>query len=42
MKVIAREFLDPTDLSGAQAFCIAKAIEVVVVCEDKSLVFVTF
>ena len=29
------------DLSGAQAFCINKTMEVVVVCEDENLVFTT-
>ena len=41
-KVVARELLGPTDLSGAQAFCIHEATEVVVVYEDKNLVFAIF
>ena len=41
-KVVARELLSPTDLSRAQAFCIHKATEVVVVCEDENFVFATF
>ena len=42
MKVIARELLGPTDLFGAQVFPIHEAAEVVVVCEDKNLVFASF
>ena len=41
-KVIAKELLGPTDLCGAQAFRIHEAAEVVVVCEDKNLVFANF
>ena len=40
--MIVREFLGPTNLSGAQAFRIYEAAEVVVVCEDENLVFATF
>ena len=40
--MIAREFLGLTDLSGAQAFRIHEAAEVVVICEDENLVFATF
>ena len=40
--MVAGKLLGPTDLFGAQAFCIHEALEVVVVCEDENLVFATF
>ena len=40
--MIAREFLGPTDLSGAQVFRIHEAVEAVVICEDENFVFATF
>ena len=42
MKMVMKELLGPTDLSGAQVFCIHEAAEIVVVYEDKNLVFATF
>ena len=41
-KIVLRELLGPTDLSGAQIFCIHEAIKIVVVCEDEHLVLATF
>ena len=41
-KVVAKELLGPMDLFGAQAFCIYKTTEVVMVYEDQIFVFATF
>ena len=41
-KIVSGEFLGPADLSKAQTLYIHEAIKVVVVCEDKHLVFATF
>ncbi len=41
-KVVLREFLGPADLAGAQTLCIHELTEVVVVSEDKDLVFAAF
>ena len=37
--MVPRELLSPADLSGAQAFCIHKTMEVIVVCKDENLIF---
>lgn len=42
VKVILREFLDPSNVKKAQVFLIYKLTEVVIVGEDKSFKFVVF
>ncbi len=42
LKVVLRELLGPTDLARAQTLHIHKLKEVIVVSEDKNLVFATF
>ncbi len=41
-EVVSREFLVPADLTRAQAFCIHKSTEIIMVSKDKDLVFVAF
>ena len=42
LKIVAREFLSPTDLSGAQILCLQKPTEVVVVDEYEHLMLRSF
>ncbi len=42
LEVVSREFLSLTDLTKAQAFCIHKSMEVIIVNKNKDLVFVAF
>ena len=42
LKVITRELLGPTDLSGAQALCVHESAEVIMVRKDKNLIFAAF
>ena len=42
LKVITRELLGPTDLSGAQALCIHELTEVIVVRKDENLMLAAF
>ena len=42
LKVITRELLGPTDLSGAQALCIHETTEVIMVRKDKNLMLAAF
>ncbi len=42
LKVVSRELLGPVDLTRAQTFCIHESTEVVVVSEDKDLIFAAF
>ena len=41
-KIILKELLGSTHLSKAQAFCIHELTEVIIVNEDKNLVFAAF
>ena len=41
-KVITRELLGPTDLSGAQALCIHELTEVIMVRKDENLMLAAF
>ena len=40
--MIARKLLGPINLFVAQAFCIHKAMEVIVIYKDKNFIFATF
>ncbi len=42
LEVVSRELLGPADLMRAQAFCIHKSAEVIMVSKDEDLVFVAF
>ena len=42
LKMVIREFLSPTDLSGAQTLCIHELLEVVVVVEYEHLMLKPF
>ena len=42
LKVIMRELLGPTDLSGAQALCIHESIEVIMIRKDENLMLAAF
>ena len=42
LKIVLKELLSPADLSGAQIFYIYETIEVIVIYEDKNLIFVIF
>ena len=42
LKIVLEKLLGLADLSGAQIFCIHKAIKVVIICEDKHLVLIVF
>ena len=40
--MVSRELLGPTDLSGAQAFCIHETTDVIVIHKDENLMLTTF
>ncbi len=42
LEVVLKKVLGPADLARAQAFCIYKLIEVIMISKDKNLVFATF
>ena len=42
LKVITKELLGPTDLSGAQALCIHELTEVIMVRKDENLMLAAF
>ena len=42
LEVVSRELLGSADLPGAQALCIHKTTEVIVVCKDKNLMLAAF
>ena len=41
-KMVLGELLGPTNLSGAQTFCIYEATKVVIICEDKHFILAAF
>ena len=42
LEVVSRELLGPADLMRAQAFCIHEWMEVIIVSQNKNLVFAVF
>ncbi len=42
LEVVSREFLGPANLTRAQAFCIHKSTEVIMVSKDEDLIFAAF